>query len=82
VDGCGVLDSQASVRRPPRPTLTSIPTAFTELLSPEEARRRLRMGRTKFNELMRRGEIATVREGRWVRVPATALEIWIRNHLV
>ena len=52
-----------------------MPTA--ELLTVPEAARRLSLGRATTYQLVRRGELPSVRVGRAVRVPARALEAWI-----
>ena len=44
------------------------------LLSVDEASRRLAVGRSHLYELLRRGEILSVKLGRSRRVPVTALE--------
>ena len=44
-----------------------------ELLSPEEARAFLGLGRTTIYEAIRTGTIASVRFGRLIRVPRSAL---------
>ncbi len=49
----------------------------TLLLRPEDAARELGIGRSKTYELLRRGEIPSIRIGRSVRVPAAQLREWI-----
>jgi excisionase family DNA binding protein len=50
-----------------------------ELLTVPEAARRLSLGRATTYQLVRRGELPSVRIGRAVRVPARALEQWVRQ---
>lgn len=50
-----------------------------ELLRVEEAARILGIGRTKAYELVAAGAIPTLRIGRAVRVPRTALFVWIQS---
>lgn len=47
------------------------------LLTTDEAAQMLAIGRTKLYELISLGEIPTVRVGRAVRVPASALTEWV-----
>jgi excisionase family DNA binding protein len=47
------------------------------LLRVPDAAARLGLGRSKFYELVRSKEIATVRIGRSVRVPVSALRAWV-----
>lgn len=50
------------------------------LLRPDEAREMLGLGRTKFNEMLRRGEIpGVIRFNRSVRISHEALREWIRE---
>ena len=51
----------------------------TLLLRPEDAARELGIGRSKTYELLRRGEIPSIRIGRSVRVPAEKLRQWINE---
>jgi excisionase family DNA binding protein len=51
-----------------------------ELLTVPEAARRLSLGRATTYQLVRRGELPSVRVGRAVRVPARALDAWIAAH--
>ena len=51
----------------------------TLLLRPEEAARELGIGRSKTYELLKRGEIPSIRIGRSVRVPAEKLRQWINE---
>lgn len=53
-----------------------------ELLTVPEAARRLSLGRATTYQLVRRGELPSVRVGRAVRVPARALEAWIAARTV
>lgn len=50
------------------------------LLTVPEAARRLSLGRTTAYQLVRRGELPSVRLGRAVRVPVHALDEWITAH--
>ena len=53
-----------------------------ELLIPiEEAARRIGVGRSHFYEMLRRGEIVSVRLGRSRRVPVSALEDFVQQKL-
>lgn len=47
------------------------------LLTVTEAARRLALGRATTYQLVRRGEIPSIRVGRAVRVPVHALDAWI-----
>lgn len=47
------------------------------LLTVTEAARRLSLGRATTYQLVRRGELPSVRVGRAVRVPVHALEAWV-----
>ncbi len=47
------------------------------LLRVADAAARLAIGRSTFYELLRSGEIPTVRIGRSVRVPVAALRAWV-----
>jgi excisionase family DNA binding protein len=47
------------------------------LLTVTEVARRLSLGRATTYQLVRRGELPSVRVGRAVRVPVHALEAWI-----
>jgi len=51
----------------------------TLLLRPEEAARELGIGRSKTYDLLRRGEIPSIRIGRSVRVHASKLREWIER---
>jgi putative molybdopterin biosynthesis protein len=44
-----------------------------ELLTPEEAREYLRVSKNTIYDLLRRGEIPSVRYGRLIRVPKSAI---------
>lgn len=48
-----------------------------ELLRIEEVQAVLGVGRSKVYDMIRRGELPTLRIGRLVRVPRWALEAWI-----
>jgi len=49
------------------------------LLTVEEAAHRLGIGRSFAWELVRRGELPSIRLGRLVRVPVDALDEWIQR---
>ena len=51
------------------------------LLTVEEAARRLGIGRTLAWQLVRDGQLPSVRLGRLVRVPARALEDWLKRRI-
>lgn len=57
---------------PPITAATPFPL-LPELLSPEECRAYLRLGRSTMYELLRRDEIPHVRFGRCIRIPKAAL---------
>ncbi len=50
------------------------------LLTVPEAARRLSLGRTTAYQLIRRGELPSIRVGRAVRVPVHALDAWVATH--
>ena len=49
------------------------------LLSPSEAAERLSMGRSKIYELMRRGELRSVKIGGCRRIPRAALDNFVAD---
>jgi excisionase family DNA binding protein len=49
------------------------------LLSPSEAAERLSMGRSKIYELMRRGELRSVKIGGCRRIPRAALDDFVAD---
>lgn len=51
------------------------------LVSPEEAFRRIGVGRTTGFALLRSGEIPSIKIGRLRRVPVFALEQWVRTQV-
>ncbi len=51
------------------------------LLTTQAAAERLSIGKTKIYELIGAGELPTIRIGRAVRVPASAVQDWIGRHL-
>jgi excisionase family DNA binding protein len=53
----------------------------TLLLTPEEAARALRLGRTTIYALMRANELPSVRVGAARRIPRAALDAWIADRL-
>lgn len=52
-----------------------------ELLSVEEAARRISCGRSHLYELLRRGEIESVRLGRSRRIPVVALQRFVQERI-
>lgn len=50
-----------------------------ELFTPGQAGGRLKLGKTKTNELIRTGEIRSVKIGRSRRIPASALREYIER---
>jgi excisionase family DNA binding protein len=52
------------------------------LLRADEVARRLSLGRATVYLMMASGELPTLRKGRAVRVPARALEQWIKEQTV
>ncbi len=52
---------------------------FAMLLTPREVEAELRLGRTRTYQLLRSGEIPSLRVGRAIRVPRAALERWISD---
>ncbi len=57
----------------PRVTRTTPVDALPELLTPEEFRRVAGLGRATTYDLIRRGQIPSVRFGRVIRIPKSAL---------
>ncbi len=53
--------------------------ADLDLLTVPETARVLRIGRNLAYELVARGEIPSVRLGRVIRVPRTALDAWLQR---
>lgn len=49
------------------------------LLRPEEVQEALGIGRSKFYELIAKGELPSVRIGRLVRVPVAGIEQWVQR---
>jgi excisionase family DNA binding protein len=59
----------------PRPISRATPfEELPEFLTPEECRLYLGIGRALVYDLLRRGEISSVRFGRLIRIPKTALK--------
>jgi len=54
-------------------------TEDDELFTPGQTRGRLKLGKTKTNELIRTGEIRSVKIGRSRRIPASALREYIER---
>ena len=57
-------------------------TSSRLLLRPAEVAELLGISRSKLYELLALGELPTVRLGHVVRVPADALETWIRSRII
>lgn len=51
------------------------------LLRVEEVAERMSLGRTKIFELIRRGDLPVIHEGRRTLIPARALEVWMNERL-
>ncbi len=76
---------QSLVEAPRR--LTPVPTVEKQhnqgsattklLLTPEEAAKALRIGRTSLYKLLRSGEIPSIRVGRSRRIPLRSLKEWL-----
>ena len=56
-----------------------VETSLRLLLTVDEAAGRLGLGRTKVYELLRRGDLASVRIGTARRIPAGALEAYVER---
>ncbi len=56
------------------------PAPSTDLMTVAEVARRLRFSRGHIYELVRSGDLAAVRDGRHVRIPAESLRDWERRH--
>lgn len=67
--------SPASPESAPRPT-----KAVCKLLTVPTAAERMGFKKSYVYYLIRRGELAAVRRGRYVRVRESAIEQWIRDH--
>ena len=52
------------------------------LLTPAEARERLRMGRNRFYEIIKRREIAVIRRGRKLLIPEPEIDRIIRQEII
>lgn len=81
----GTTDSRIQGERPVKESVEGVGphrpvTRFTryedlpEFLTPEEARQFLGLGRTAIYEALRSGRLASVRFGRLIRVPRSALQ--------
>jgi excisionase family DNA binding protein len=75
----GTLPEQRDLASLPVGSQHSLLTDFGLLLSVEEAARLLGIGRTLMFELIGSGAIASVRIGRLRRVPANALDRYVRS---
>ena len=51
------------------------------LLRPEEVARRCNLSRTKVYELIKRGDLPSIRIGRCRRIPVVELEAWIAQRM-
>jgi len=58
----------------------SLDPAVPRLLRATEVAALLGLGRSKVYDMMKRGQLPVVRIGKAVRVPAHALEEWIKTH--
>ena len=56
-------------------------TATPELLTVPEVMQRLRLGRSKVYDLIRTKRLASITEGRCRRIPASAIQDYIRARL-
>ncbi|NBG89344.1 helix-turn-helix domain-containing protein [Isachenkonia alkalipeptolytica] len=54
---------------------------FAEMLSPEDVKNRLFLGRSKVYELLRSGKLPSVRIGKQYRVSESALQSYIAKHV-
>ena len=57
----------------------SVPTIGPVLLTPEEAADALRLGRSKVYDLIRTGELESVKVGKCRRVPVDALSAFVNT---
>ena len=72
----------AACARPPAPRVPEgeeyvFPSAEPRELTPEEARIWLRVGRSTIYDLLKRGELPSIRFGRAVRIPRQALQRYV-----
>jgi excisionase family DNA binding protein len=81
--GLGVSASIADVEGHAIAAATAAPSrrrdGFAMLLTPREVEAELRLGRTRTYQLLRSGEIPSLRIGRAIRVSRAALERWISD---
>lgn len=54
----------------------------TQLLTIDEAREILRVGRNVMYELIRSGGVPHIKIGKQIRVPLRELEEWVKNQLI
>lgn len=54
---------------------------FGEMLSPEDVKNRLFLGRSKVYELLRSGKLQSIRIGKQYRVSESALQSYIAEHV-
>jgi len=62
--------------QPPQPAARC---PMTILLTPEEAAKELRIGRSRMYEMLRRGDVLSVKVGGSRRVPYEALQAYVRR---
>jgi excisionase family DNA binding protein len=77
-EGRDVSDQGATLRETPTASSEAL-TSDQLLLTPEEAARALRVGRTTVYALMKIGELRAVYIGRSCRLPAAELEHYVRR---
>lgn len=58
----------------------SLDPTVPRLLRATEVAALLGLGRSKVYDMMKRGQLPVVRIGKAIRVPANALEEWIKTH--
>lgn len=54
----------------------------TQLLTIDEAREILRVGRNVMYELIRSGGVPHIKIGKQIRIPLRELEEWVKNQLI
>jgi excisionase family DNA binding protein len=73
------LQREGATRKEDKMTEQKTGSGGEVLMTVEQTARRLGVGRTLAWGLVKRGEIPSIRLGRLVRVPTSALEEWIRH---